>query len=192
MAAVAQHRAVVGRPAGGTLATRDFDEQALTRTRTRRRSRRSRLRRSGRAAAHLTVPALSIVKAGDFRKVADPVEVTFLIRAIDQAEEAARKAILEPLVAYNDSKTGETTPSDRVRDRRRTRNVVGGLSGAGVRLALGRAVVRAGALREQGVGTELMRRAEAGRPLVDATAPGLIRSNSSPRVLRAWLQLLEN
>ena len=89
--------------------------------------------------------------------------MTFSIRAIDQEEDSARKAILEPLVAYNDSKTGgnDYRPLAFAIDDEHG-NVIGGLSGRTVYgWLLIELVFVPEPLRGQGLGTELMRRAEA-------------------------------
>src|SRR5262245_1721398 len=85
-----------------------------------------------------------------------------VIRATDN-DDNARNVILEALVAYNDQKTGESDYQQivlAVHDERG--NAVGGLSG---RTEYGWLFVELlfvpASLRGQGVGTELMRRAEA-------------------------------
>jgi GNAT superfamily N-acetyltransferase len=88
--------------------------------------------------------------------------MNFVIRAAD-ADEAIRKAIVAPLVAYNEMKTGRSDPRPvvfAVEDD--DGHVVGGLWG---RTAFEWLFVELlfvpEALRGRGVGTDLMRRAEA-------------------------------
>jgi GNAT superfamily N-acetyltransferase len=88
--------------------------------------------------------------------------MTFTIRITDQPDEAIRKAIVDPLIAYNESQTGRNDFRPLIfaiedADGR----VIGGLSGytAFDWLFVHLLFVPA-TLRGRGVGTDLMRRAE--------------------------------
>jgi GNAT superfamily N-acetyltransferase len=89
--------------------------------------------------------------------------MTFTVRAVDDDHESIRKAILQPLVAFNTSKAGPIgyRPIAFAIDDDRG-NTIGGLSGY---MEYGWLFVELlfvpESLRGRGVGTELMRRAEA-------------------------------
>ena len=89
--------------------------------------------------------------------------MSFTIRATDLPDEALRNGILGPLVAYNQAKTGRDDPRPLIiaLDDREGR-VIGGLWG---RTAYDWLFVELlfvpEALRGRGVGSEIMRRAEA-------------------------------
>jgi GNAT superfamily N-acetyltransferase len=89
--------------------------------------------------------------------------MTFTVRAVDDDHESTRKAILQPLVAFNASKaapSGYRPIAFAIDDDRG--NTIGGLSGSteyGWLFVELLAVPES--LRRQGIGTELMRRAEA-------------------------------
>jgi len=89
--------------------------------------------------------------------------MSFAIRAVEDDGESTRKAVLEPLIAFNDTKTGDSgyrPIAIAIEDDHG--HAIGGLSGS---TAYGWLFVELLAvpesLRGQGVGTELMRRAEA-------------------------------
>jgi len=89
--------------------------------------------------------------------------MTFAIRPVDSDHEPAREAVLNGLIAFNDTKAGASgyrPITFAIEDDRG--GMIGGLSGS---TAYGWLFVELlfvpEALRGQGVGTELMRRAEA-------------------------------
>jgi GNAT superfamily N-acetyltransferase len=89
--------------------------------------------------------------------------MSFTIRRVESEQESARTAILESLIAFNDTKVGDSGYRPialAIEDGRG--HIIGGLSGA---TAYGWLFVELlfvpESLRGQGVGTELMRRAEA-------------------------------
>jgi GNAT superfamily N-acetyltransferase len=89
--------------------------------------------------------------------------MSFAIRAVDDDHESTRKAILQPLVAFNTSKaapSGYRPIAFAIDDDRG--NTIGGLSGyTEYGWLFVELLVVPESLRGQGVGTELMRRAEA-------------------------------
>ena len=89
--------------------------------------------------------------------------MTFTIRTTDEVDDAVRSAIVGPLVAYNEQKTGTNDHKPlAVVDRDADNCVIGGLWG---RTAYGWLFVELlfvpESLRGKGLGTDLMRRAEA-------------------------------
>jgi GNAT superfamily N-acetyltransferase len=89
--------------------------------------------------------------------------MSFVIRAIERDHESVHKVVLDSLIAFNDRKAGESGYRPlalAIEDERG--QMIGGLSGA---TAFGWLFVELlfvpESLRGQGVGTELLRRAEA-------------------------------
>ncbi len=99
--------------------------------------------------------------------------MTFTIRPIDRPDDSMRQAIAGPLMAYNAGRTGRTDHRPLVLAVEDTDNeVIGGLWG---RTAYGWLFVELlfvpELLRGRGVGTDLMRRAEARRPQTHPSSP---------------------
>jgi GNAT superfamily N-acetyltransferase len=89
--------------------------------------------------------------------------MTFTLRLTDTPDDAARKGIIEPLIAYNVAKTGRTDHRPLVLTITDTSGqVVGGLWGrTGFDWLFVELLVVPESLRGRGVGTDLMQRAEA-------------------------------
>jgi GNAT superfamily N-acetyltransferase len=88
--------------------------------------------------------------------------MTFTIRATDQPDEAIRKAIVDPLIAYNESQTGrnDVRPLILAIEDANGR-VLGGLSGqTAFDWLFVHLLFVPETLRGRGVGADLMRRAE--------------------------------